>query len=334
MSAQEATAIGFYVKVRGRENSGRQYEIGPNGLLVGRSTSCDVRFRSPWISRRHAYFYADQQQCYVEDLGSKNGILVNGAKTKKARLHGGDVVDFGPSRFTFRVRDPRSRLARWLVLTRPDEGQGLAWAEQMREAVRPQSFLALVSLVFGILTYLHWAFGPCAVVLALLAFWETRGERSPVRRALLAAALTLGLFGGALNAWFEVAAPRMWERQVLAARAECKRNLQKVQWALEAYHRTNDGQDPGDLQQLVEAGLLEAECIFCPGPLLDGEEPRPYLFLPAPAGAPEEGYAVRVCDADPANHQDRDLWALRRNGGIDSLAAPQLERLLHRQSGE
>ena len=65
-------------------------------LIVGRDPACDVsETNDPLLSRRHAAFTADTRDATVRDLESRNGILVNGAKTKEARLKHGDVVQIG-----------------------------------------------------------------------------------------------------------------------------------------------------------------------------------------------------------------------------------------------
>ena len=65
-------------------------------LIVGRDPACDIsEHNDPLMSRRHAAFSADAKTATVKDLGSRNGILVNGAKTPEARLRNGDVVQIG-----------------------------------------------------------------------------------------------------------------------------------------------------------------------------------------------------------------------------------------------
>jgi pSer/pThr/pTyr-binding forkhead associated (FHA) protein len=65
-------------------------------LIVGRDPACDItEANDPLLSRRHAAFTADTGAARVRDLDSRNGILVNGAKTKEARLADGDVVQIG-----------------------------------------------------------------------------------------------------------------------------------------------------------------------------------------------------------------------------------------------
>lgn len=65
-------------------------------LIVGRDPACDItELNDPLLSRRHAAFTAGTPDAVVRDLDSRNGILVNGVKTKEARLRDGDVVQIG-----------------------------------------------------------------------------------------------------------------------------------------------------------------------------------------------------------------------------------------------
>ena len=67
-----------------------------DSLIVGRDPACDIsEHNDPLMSRRHAAFSADSQHAIVRDLGSRNGILVNGTKVSEAQLRNGDVVQIG-----------------------------------------------------------------------------------------------------------------------------------------------------------------------------------------------------------------------------------------------
>jgi hypothetical protein len=74
----------------------RTYPLDSGTLTVGRSNDCDIRIHSPFVSRLHARFYVRGAATFIEDLSSKNGILVN-AKTidGSAALHDGDIVSLG-----------------------------------------------------------------------------------------------------------------------------------------------------------------------------------------------------------------------------------------------
>ena len=65
-------------------------------LIVGRDPACDIsETNDPLMSRRHAAFNAGPRDVTVKDLGSRNGILVNGEKMAEAVLDSGDVVQIG-----------------------------------------------------------------------------------------------------------------------------------------------------------------------------------------------------------------------------------------------
>jgi pSer/pThr/pTyr-binding forkhead associated (FHA) protein len=65
-------------------------------MIVGRDPACDIsETNDPLMSRRHAAFNAGPREVIVRDLGSRNGILVNGVKTSESVLQSGDVVQIG-----------------------------------------------------------------------------------------------------------------------------------------------------------------------------------------------------------------------------------------------
>ena len=65
-------------------------------LIVGRDPACEISEQTdPLLSRRHAAFSADSRDVMVRDLGSRNGILVNGVKMPESKLRNGDVVQIG-----------------------------------------------------------------------------------------------------------------------------------------------------------------------------------------------------------------------------------------------
>jgi hypothetical protein len=78
-------------------NGGRQPRelVLVGRMVVGRDPACDVSESDPLLSRRHAEFVAGAREVTVRDLGSRNGILVNGVKRPHAVLRGGDVVQVG-----------------------------------------------------------------------------------------------------------------------------------------------------------------------------------------------------------------------------------------------
>jgi pSer/pThr/pTyr-binding forkhead associated (FHA) protein len=64
-------------------------------IIVGRDPACHVSDPDPLLSRRHAEIVANVHGVSVRDLDSRNGILVNGEKTREQVLLPGDVVQLG-----------------------------------------------------------------------------------------------------------------------------------------------------------------------------------------------------------------------------------------------
>jgi transcriptional regulator with AAA-type ATPase domain len=56
----------------------------------------------PWMSSAHALFTRRDGAWMIEDVGSRNGTLINGHPVKRAELVGGDIVELGRTFFVFR----------------------------------------------------------------------------------------------------------------------------------------------------------------------------------------------------------------------------------------
>jgi pSer/pThr/pTyr-binding forkhead associated (FHA) protein len=74
----------------------------PSGSVktIGRTARADFIVDAPLISRIHCRLVADpSHQLVVEDLGSTNGTLVNGARVDRSVLKSGDIVTVGRVEF-------------------------------------------------------------------------------------------------------------------------------------------------------------------------------------------------------------------------------------------
>jgi pSer/pThr/pTyr-binding forkhead associated (FHA) protein len=65
-------------------------------LLIGRHPECDLRLDLPKISRRHCCLASAYDRVLIRDLGSRNGVRVNGRVVDETQLFGGDEVAIGP----------------------------------------------------------------------------------------------------------------------------------------------------------------------------------------------------------------------------------------------
>ncbi len=79
-------------------NAGQVFTIQRDETVMGRGRDADLRIDDPGISRKHARILrAAGGRHILEDLGSANGILVNGRRIERADLADGDRVQLGPS---------------------------------------------------------------------------------------------------------------------------------------------------------------------------------------------------------------------------------------------
>jgi chromosome segregation ATPase len=89
----------FMVALNDQKN--KEYLIGQGTITIGRGPGNDIRLRHHFISRHHAQILTDANGSVIEDLGSKNGILVNAEPVSRQRLQDGDRVDIGEMQFKF-----------------------------------------------------------------------------------------------------------------------------------------------------------------------------------------------------------------------------------------
>ena len=68
-------------------------------LLIGRHPECDIQIDSRKISRRHCCIAQVSDYLVVRDLGSTNGVRINGARVVEGRLAPGDELTIGSHRY-------------------------------------------------------------------------------------------------------------------------------------------------------------------------------------------------------------------------------------------
>jgi pSer/pThr/pTyr-binding forkhead associated (FHA) protein len=80
-------------------DGGPDIPAGREPIVVGRHARCDVRLRSPRVSRRHCCLTAVDGVVIVRDLGSTNGTLINGRRVEAGRLRPGDELSIANLRY-------------------------------------------------------------------------------------------------------------------------------------------------------------------------------------------------------------------------------------------
>ncbi|CAA9436175.1 MAG: hypothetical protein AVDCRST_MAG55-3038 [uncultured Rubrobacteraceae bacterium] len=102
ISAQEAQRHGLAQEIVEVVLEDGSYPLeGAGPWTVGRSQENDITVNDPNVSRRHARISRADDGFVVEDLGSTNGTLLDGAPIDRERIDGGDELTFGQTAARF-----------------------------------------------------------------------------------------------------------------------------------------------------------------------------------------------------------------------------------------
>ncbi len=83
---------------------GRRLIVPSGGATIGRSRDCDVVLEDAGASRRHAEIRPHPEGWTLQDLGSTNGVRVNGRSIRGVQpLHPGDRVEIGSTEIVFEL---------------------------------------------------------------------------------------------------------------------------------------------------------------------------------------------------------------------------------------
>jgi pSer/pThr/pTyr-binding forkhead associated (FHA) protein len=94
--------MAFKLSIEQGKGRGRAFDFDTAVITIGRAEENDVvLFDEQGVSRRHARISQGDGGCFLEDLESANGTLLNGAKVKKESLSEGDTIGIGAVVFRF-----------------------------------------------------------------------------------------------------------------------------------------------------------------------------------------------------------------------------------------
>ena len=82
---------------------GRRNVLSGDRVVIGRSRECDLVVSDPNVSRRHAELRRDENGWHAVDLGSTNGVKVNGQRVDQVVLRDGDRLTVGVTDLTFEL---------------------------------------------------------------------------------------------------------------------------------------------------------------------------------------------------------------------------------------
>lgn len=104
---------GFFCTVVGGPDFGRVFALEKAETVIGRGDEADLQVSDEKVSRRHIRIELvhheeapeDPPQALMRDLGSKNGVRVNGDRVREQELRNGDKLQVGETILKFEVKD-------------------------------------------------------------------------------------------------------------------------------------------------------------------------------------------------------------------------------------
>ena len=79
----------------------KEIPLAKERTTIGRKPHNDIQIDNLAVSGEHAVIVTIMNDCFLEDLGSTNGTLVNGAVAKKHFLQNNDVIELGKYKLKF-----------------------------------------------------------------------------------------------------------------------------------------------------------------------------------------------------------------------------------------
>lgn len=83
----------------------REHMLDKDSISIGRKHENDIQLNDLTVSGRHSLITTMGEHTYVDDLGSTNGTLLNGARIAKSIIKHSDVIQIGNFQFTYFVDD-------------------------------------------------------------------------------------------------------------------------------------------------------------------------------------------------------------------------------------
>jgi pSer/pThr/pTyr-binding forkhead associated (FHA) protein len=102
-----------------------EFPLDKERVTIGRKSDNDIPVDNLAVSGKHAVIITILNDSFMEDLGSTNGTLVNGASVKRHFLQDGDVIEMGKHKLKYVNETPSSTTAeefeKTMVLRRPSD---------------------------------------------------------------------------------------------------------------------------------------------------------------------------------------------------------------------
>ncbi|MFH0803039.1 MAG: FHA domain-containing protein [bacterium] len=94
------------------------FPLNKDIMTIGRDVSCEILLNNEQVSRKHAELLRITDGYLLRDLGSTNGVFINGQRIQEKFLNPGDMITIGELQFLFQMPGARKP-----VITEPNLGQ-------------------------------------------------------------------------------------------------------------------------------------------------------------------------------------------------------------------
>jgi pSer/pThr/pTyr-binding forkhead associated (FHA) protein len=95
--------------------AGSEFHLKKVRTILGRGPAVDILIKDATMSRQHVAFDLVSDGIRVQDLGSTNGILLNGSAVSTAELKNGDRLEIGEHEFRFLLESLDDQPRTWVV---------------------------------------------------------------------------------------------------------------------------------------------------------------------------------------------------------------------------
>jgi len=121
---------------------GQTFELAPGEYVAGREPEREIHLPSRRVSRKHCSFTVSRERCVVRDLGSANGVVINGHRMDACELVDGTQIQVGDVVLVFQTgASVQASTDRKLQTEPPGESpQAFGGAQQPFGAVDPAPF--------------------------------------------------------------------------------------------------------------------------------------------------------------------------------------------------
>ncbi|MEM9191009.1 MAG: FHA domain-containing protein [Myxococcota bacterium] len=108
----------------------QEFDVNGPEVVLGRSPDCHITLEDPLVSRRHACIRTAPGSPKIRDLGSRNGVRINGRKIDgEVELNDGDRIRLGTQELVFSVVGTGSREAKPTGFMRTCHACGVPYPE-------------------------------------------------------------------------------------------------------------------------------------------------------------------------------------------------------------